>query len=183
MGTARCFVWRQAALEPQAVALPAQAEIPVNSYTEWDPLEEVIVGRLEGATIPSGHVSRQSESASACREGVSARRRLSLPKMDGARLPSGNSTQFIHILESEGITVRRPDIVDFVRPYRSPHWSSRGFSTACPRDIFTDHRQRNHRDADLLALALFRGRRISFPAQGILLERCTLDRRAKTAAH
>src|SRR6188472_4269562 len=28
---------------------------PVNSHNEWDPLEEVIVGRLEGATIPSGH--------------------------------------------------------------------------------------------------------------------------------
>jgi glycine amidinotransferase len=25
----------------------------VNSHNEWDPLEEVIVGRLEGATIPS----------------------------------------------------------------------------------------------------------------------------------
>ncbi|MFD5232519.1 amidinotransferase, partial [Streptomyces qaidamensis] len=26
---------------------------PVRSHTEWDPLEEIIVGRLEGATIPS----------------------------------------------------------------------------------------------------------------------------------
>lgn len=29
----------------------------VNSHTEWDPLEEVIVGRVEGATIPDWHVS------------------------------------------------------------------------------------------------------------------------------
>ena len=28
---------------------------PVNSHNEWDPLEEVIVGRLEGATVPSDH--------------------------------------------------------------------------------------------------------------------------------
>ncbi|MGH8513551.1 MAG: hypothetical protein ACREV8_06360, partial [Gammaproteobacteria bacterium] len=28
---------------------------PVNSHNEWDPLEEVIVGRLEGATMPSDH--------------------------------------------------------------------------------------------------------------------------------
>jgi glycine amidinotransferase len=28
---------------------------PVNSHNEWDPLEEVIVGRLEGAVIPSDH--------------------------------------------------------------------------------------------------------------------------------
>lgn len=29
----------------------------VNSHTEWDPLEEVIVGRVDGATIPEWHVS------------------------------------------------------------------------------------------------------------------------------
>src|SRR5208337_5230161 len=28
---------------------------PVCSHNEWDPLEEIIVGRLEGATIPSDH--------------------------------------------------------------------------------------------------------------------------------
>ena len=28
---------------------------PVSSHNEWDPLEEVIVGRLEGAVIPSDH--------------------------------------------------------------------------------------------------------------------------------
>lgn len=32
----------------------------VNSHTEWDPLEEVIVGRVEGATIPEWHVSGQA---------------------------------------------------------------------------------------------------------------------------
>ena len=30
---------------------------PVNSHNEWDPLEEVIVGRLEGAVIPSPHIT------------------------------------------------------------------------------------------------------------------------------
>ena len=30
---------------------------PVCSYNEWDPLEEVIVGRLEGAMIPSKHLT------------------------------------------------------------------------------------------------------------------------------
>ena len=27
-------------------------ESPVNSWNEWDPLEEVIVGRVEGAIVP-----------------------------------------------------------------------------------------------------------------------------------
>ena len=29
----------------------------VNSHNEFDPLEEVIVGRVDGATIPEWHVS------------------------------------------------------------------------------------------------------------------------------
>ena len=33
--------------------VPAGRVSPVSSYNEWDPLEEVIVGRLEGAIIPS----------------------------------------------------------------------------------------------------------------------------------
>ena len=28
---------------------------PVCSHNEWDPLEEVMVGRLDGAVIPSNH--------------------------------------------------------------------------------------------------------------------------------
>ena len=35
--------------------VPAGRVSPVSSYNEWDPLEEVIVGRLEGAVIPSDH--------------------------------------------------------------------------------------------------------------------------------
>jgi glycine amidinotransferase len=36
-------------------SVPAVQVSTVSSHNEWDPLEEVIVGRLEGATIPSGH--------------------------------------------------------------------------------------------------------------------------------
>ena len=40
-------------LGPQAA--PARQISPVNSHNEWDPLEEVMVGRLEGAAVPSDH--------------------------------------------------------------------------------------------------------------------------------
>ena len=30
---------------------------PVQTWNEWDPLEEVVVGRIDGAAIPSHHVS------------------------------------------------------------------------------------------------------------------------------
>jgi len=38
-------------------ALMSSAAFPVNSWNEWDPLEEVIVGRLDGAVVPPFHVS------------------------------------------------------------------------------------------------------------------------------
>ena len=121
-----------------AVSAEAQAalgiEIPVNSSNEWDPLEEVIVGRLEGATIPSGHISVISNLPPLAAKLFRLAGGLRYPNWM-VRLAQRELDQFVHLLESEGIKVRRPDIVDFVRPYRSPHWSSRGFSTACPRDI------------------------------------------------
>ena len=40
-----------------APALTSSAVCPVNSWNEWDPLEEVIVGRLDGAVVPPYHVS------------------------------------------------------------------------------------------------------------------------------
>jgi glycine amidinotransferase len=38
-------------------ALMSNAACSVNSWNEWDPLEEVIVGRLDGAVVPPFHVS------------------------------------------------------------------------------------------------------------------------------
>ena len=112
---------------PHVVASPQQAEIPVNSYTEWDPLEEVIVGRLEGATFPSNHVTVTSNlpplTAKVYRRAAGFR----YPKWM-VRLAQRELDEFIHLLESEGIRVRRPDVVDFARQYHSPHWSARGFS-------------------------------------------------------
>lgn len=123
----------QAALKPQAE--PDYVEIPVRSYNEWDPLEEVIVGRLEGATIPSVHISVTSNLPAFSAKVLQLAGGFRYPNWM-VRLAQRELDQFVHVLESEGIKVRRPDIVDSGRPYCSPYWSSRGFSTACPRDIF-----------------------------------------------
>jgi glycine amidinotransferase len=108
---------------------------PVNSFNEWDPLEEVIVGRLEGATIPVRHpvVSFNLPKSAALAFGL----------VGGLKYPSflvkpaqKELDELIGILEAEGITVRRPDIIDFGRSFRSPWWKSKGFCIACPRDGF-----------------------------------------------
>lgn len=42
----------QRAVEEEHVTEPMQQECPVCSHNEWDPLEEVIVGRAENAQVP-----------------------------------------------------------------------------------------------------------------------------------
>lgn len=75
----------------------------VNSYNEWDPLEEVIVGSLDNAVFPPNHLS------------VNATIPQSLSKIlmlfGSRRYPkflieeaSKDLEHFIHILESEGVT-------------------------------------------------------------------------------
>ena len=105
----------------------------VNSWNEWDPLEEVIVGRLDGAVIPPYHVTvtYNIPSFTAKLHRLVAGRRyprwmikLAQKELDG----------FIRILEDEGVTVRRPDIVNHRARFRTPAWSSRGFGVTCPRD-------------------------------------------------
>jgi glycine amidinotransferase len=119
----------------QAGASPEQVKTPVNSYTEWDPLEEVIVGRLEGATFPPDHITVTSNLPQFTAKAYRLAAGFRYPKWM-VRLAQRELDEFIHLLESEGIRVRRPDVHDFARHYRSPHWCSRGFSVACPRDVF-----------------------------------------------
>ncbi|WP_399933437.1 amidinotransferase [Streptomyces kanamyceticus] len=106
---------------------------PVNSHNEWDPLEEVIVGRLDGATIPSSHpvVACNIPPWAARLQGLAAGfeypRRLIEPAQQ-------ELDQFVTLLESLGVTVTRPDAVDYKQRFATPDWSSRGFCNSCPRD-------------------------------------------------
>ena len=106
---------------------------PVSTYNEWDPLKEVIVGRLEYATIPNNHVLfTQSLPATAAKLYRPIAGRLYPKLIVGPAQKELN--EFIHILEAEGITVRRPDVLDFSKPFKSPNWKAKGFCTASPRD-------------------------------------------------
>src|SRR5688500_18456546 len=117
-----------------AVETPAIG-CPVSSYNEWDPLEEIIVGRLEGATIPSAHVTVTFNLPPLAARLYRLAAGYRYPQWM-VKLAQRELDEFIHILEAEGVTVRRPEAIDFTRRYRTPHWSSRGFCVACPRDVF-----------------------------------------------
>nr|VFJ66580.1 MAG: glycine amidinotransferase [Candidatus Kentron sp. FW] len=111
----------------------------VNAYTEWDPLEEVIVGRLEGAHFPSWNVINDHTVPSGEWTKIAA-------KIGGAGAIYPQSMMaaaqqeldgLIEILRTEGVTVRRPDQVSYSKPYATPDWRvEHGFCAANPRDPF-----------------------------------------------
>ncbi|BDA73921.1 hypothetical protein CAL7716_080870 [Calothrix sp. PCC 7716] len=93
---------------------------PVNSYNEWDPLEEVIVGRLDGANIPPYHVvvthNLPRSTARLYRPFAGQRYPRFLVKRAQKALD-----EFIHILKSEGVVVRQPDLMNFSVQYKTPY--------------------------------------------------------------
>jgi glycine amidinotransferase len=108
---------------------------PVNSWNEWDPLEEVIVGRLEGAVVPPFHVSvtfNRQRSTSWLHRLLAGRR---YPRWMIRRAQT-ELDNFVCLLEAEGVRVRRPERIDQRRRVRTPMWASRGFCIACPRDSY-----------------------------------------------
>ncbi|NUV99109.1 amidinotransferase [Streptomyces sp. CAI 127] len=106
---------------------------PVGSHNEWDPLEEVLVGRLDGATTPSRHpvVSCNVPPWAARFQQLAAGLRYPRAMVGPAQ---EELDQFVALLQSLGITVTRPDALDHRRRFSTPDWSSRGFCNTCPRD-------------------------------------------------
>ena len=116
-----------------ANAAPAGQVSPVNSHNEWDPLEEVIVGRLEGATIPSGHpvVTCNIPGMAARAQSLVAGFRYPKIMIEPAQRELDG---FVALLQSLGVVVTRPEPVDHKKRFRTPEWSSHGFCNSCPRD-------------------------------------------------
>lgn len=115
---------------------PTEASVcPVRSYNEWDPLEEVIVGSLEGAVMPPSHitVTRTIPPLAAQLYRIFGGRRYPRIMVDAARRELDG---FVRLLEAERIVVRRPDQFDFTARVHTPFWSSKGYCVACPRDGF-----------------------------------------------
>lgn len=107
----------------------------VNSFNEWDPLEEVIVGVLDGASVPSWHITLEATMPKREWEFFRTFEGKSFPR---EQIEAGNRDleEFIHILEAEGVVVRLPEIVDHSRSYSTPEWSSvGGLYGAMPRDV------------------------------------------------
>jgi glycine amidinotransferase len=107
---------------------------PVNSHNEWDPLEEVIVGTVDGAAVPPWNdmleVTMPSDQKAFFQ--ANAGRLFPAERIEAARR---DLEEFVHVLEAEGVTVRRPERCDFTQRFSTPKWESTGLYAAMPRDL------------------------------------------------
>lgn len=108
----------------------------VNTYNEWDPLEEVIVGIVDGAMIPPWDVIMEATlHDKELWDFFKKHGGMPWPEdmLDAARR---DLAEFVHILEAEGVIVRRPTAYDFSKPYSTPDFEIKSSCYALmPRDV------------------------------------------------
>ncbi|MES2668522.1 MAG: amidinotransferase [Patescibacteria group bacterium] len=105
------------------------------SCNEWDPLEEVIVGTVEGAMVP--------EFDEAVRAITPEHADWFFREYGGKPFPaemvekaSVELEGLVRVLKDAGVTVRRPEPMQFSEEFKTPWWKSRGLYGAMPRDVF-----------------------------------------------
>lgn len=106
----------------------------VNSHNEWDSLQEIIVGRVEGATVPQFEAGVKVDAPSGYWNFFQQLGGQLFPE-DLVETAAKELEEFCRVLQAEGVTVRRPDIVDFSQVYTTPDFTSSGMYAAMPRDI------------------------------------------------
>ena len=112
----------------------APRDRPVSTFTEWDPLEEVIVGCLDGAVFPTWQSSMNATVPLGAWE--------TFKKQGGSAFPAAHLqaaqaelANFVDVLQRQGITVTRPDVAPHHNHFATPHWSGvGGLYAAMPRD-------------------------------------------------
>ena len=98
-------------------AAPARAPV-VNSWNEWGLLEEVIVGVMDGAAVPPWHVTLKATMPEK-HWGLFQRQGGRPFDPERVRAAEADLEGLARLLEREGVRVRRPDRVNFVKPYAS----------------------------------------------------------------
>lgn len=107
----------------------------VLSFNEWDPLEEVIVGIIEGAAIPEWHIALEATMPKENTLFFTEQGGKSFPE-EYIELAAEELEGLVNALEKEGITVKRPTPINHCNPFSTTHWQSRGgLYSIMPRDI------------------------------------------------
>jgi len=104
----------------------------VNSWTEWDPLKHIIVGRADGTMVqaPEPAVVRDWPE-----DGFPLGTYGPLPK-EMEQAANEQLDNFVAMLEKRGVTVDRPTPLDFSQKVATPDWEQDSmFGVMPPRDV------------------------------------------------
>ena len=117
---------------------------PVNSWNEWDPLEEVVVGNPLGAYVndvmnPYGEAHPSMLDDDGNLQWYMAFKRA----YEGSPYPINIAVSayqqienFVSILKAEGIIVRRPEVFNLGEAVSTPFWkAASGYNFMNPRDL------------------------------------------------
>ena len=136
----RCSSYRAANLSDQVVQHvdllkeKMKTKSPVCSYNGWDPLEEVIVGRVEGAHIPPMTVEVKACADEKWWDYFHKNGGKPFP-LQHIQKAAEEIEELCKILRHEGVIVRRPEVLDHGKVYSTPDFSSSGLYAAMPRDF------------------------------------------------
>jgi glycine amidinotransferase len=107
----------------------------VSSFTEWDRLEEVVVGRLAGGVFPTWQESMTDTMPPGSRRLFQERGGFPLPRGELAAAEA-ELEGLVDVLRAEGVHVVRPDEVAQTGSFETPEWkSSGGLYAGMPRDL------------------------------------------------
>jgi glycine amidinotransferase len=121
-------------MQTSAATVAQTDTCPVSSYNEWDLLEEVIVGVVDGAAFPPYHIAVEAPLPDNQR--ATFRQHAGQPfPAEQIALAKQELAEFVHVLEGEGVRVRRPVPSDQLHEYGGPGWTSTGLYDAMPRDV------------------------------------------------
>lgn len=106
----------------------------VNSHTEWDTLEEVVVGSIDGGVFPSWQDIMKATMPESAWTLFQEKGGQPFPREHVAKAAEELNV-FSEILQAEGIKVVRPEPQDHGSGFSTSHWAANGgLYSAMPRD-------------------------------------------------
>ena len=107
---------------------------PVCSHNEWDPLEEIIVGRVEGAHVPPFTIEVKANTYEKWWEFYQKNGGKPFP-VAHLKKAAEEVEEMCNVLQHEGVIVCRPEALDYSKVYTTPDFSSSGLYAAMARDF------------------------------------------------
>jgi glycine amidinotransferase len=119
----------------RALSMTPEVEQAVGSFSEWESLQEVIVGRIDRGVFPTWQESMRSTMPQESWRLFQQRGGCALPA-DELCAAERQLDQLAETLERKGVRVVRPDSIDHASRIATPAWECAGGSyAAMPRDL------------------------------------------------